>query len=236
MNIYIVEDEFLQLEDLKISIENLGHIVVGSSDDPLTTLDEINQLNTHVALIDIHLNKKEAGILLAKKIKELYNIPIIFITSEISDTVIEKAVSIKPLAYLPKPVNENNLKASLILVESILSSLTNEEVLITELFTRNGNKLHKIEVSTILYIHTDSKNYCSIITTDEKKFSVRNSISGLLKILNTKVFIQTHRSFLINWNYVQSFSENDQSIRVGDKDIPVGRTFKHEIVKRLRIV
>ena len=239
MNIYIIEDEIFQLEDIKISIENLNHNCIGSNDNPIQALDEIGLLQPDVILVDIHLHKRNAGIHLAKKVSEFYKTPIIFITSEIDDNVITSAIECKPVAYLTKPLKESDLKAALILTEN-LKAKSNEDISLNtkELFARNGNKLHKIHIDSILYAHTDSKNYCSIVTLDDKKFSVRNSISGLLKILNNKQFIQTHRSYLINWNFIQSFSESDQSIELKNHNfsIPVGRTYKSEIAKRLRII
>ncbi len=239
MNIYIIEDEIFQLEDLKISIENLNYNCVGSTDDAIEALEEIGTLQPDVVLIDIHLHKRNAGIHLANKVTEFYKTPIIFITSEIDDTVIANAIESKPVAYLTKPLKENDLKAALILAQQTQVKNNKESTSTTkDLFARNGNKLHKISIDTILYAHTDSKNYCSIVTVDDKKFSVRNSISGLLKVLNNKQFIQTHRSYLINWNFIQSFSESDQSIELKSYhlSIPVGRTYKPEISKRLRII
>ncbi|WP_075344365.1 LytR/AlgR family response regulator transcription factor [Tenacibaculum agarivorans] len=238
MKVYIIEDEIFQLEDIKISLENLNHICIGSNDTPIDALDEIGKLNPDIVLIDIHLQKREAGIQLAGKIKEFYNIPIIFITSEQDDTIIEKASTLAPIAYLTKPIKESDLKASLILAEKLINSNTTTIETIKEFFARSGNKLHKISLDTILYAHTDSKNYCTIVTLDEKKFSVRNSITGLLKTLNSNQFIQTHRSFLINWNFITSFSESDQSIdlKYHNLSIPVGRTYKSEILKRLQII
>lgn len=237
MKLYIVEDEIFQLEDLKITVEKLGHDCVGSSADAFDALEEIASLIPDLALIDIHLNKREAGIQLAKKIKELYQTPIVFVTSEIKDETIAKAIEVNPIAYLTKPVKESDLKAALILAENSFSKKEDTHyVSSSELFVRSGNKLHKLKIDSILYAHTDSKNYCSIVTEGNKKFSVRNSVTGLLKTLNNEQFIQTHRSYLINWNFIRSFSEADQSIDLQGNSIPVGRTYKAEILKRLRII
>ncbi|MDC1161961.1 response regulator transcription factor [Tenacibaculum sp.] len=239
MNIIIVEDEIFQLEDIKIALENLNHNCIGATDDPMEAIEIVSKLNPDVVLIDIHLQKRGAGISLARKINEFYKIPIIFVTSEYDETIIMEAVKTNPLAYLTKPVKEVDLKAALILAGRVTKNKINDEFsVVKELFARNGNKLYKINMDKILYVHTDSKNYCSIITLDSKKFSVRNSISGLLKILNSERFIQTHRSYLINWNFIKTFSESDQSIELKNYElsIPVGRTFKAGILNRLRII
>ncbi len=238
MNTYIVEDEIFQLEDIKISLENLNYDCVGSTDDPIKALDEIELLKPDIILIDIHLNTRKAGILLAKKVKKFYKLPIIFTTSAYDEETILEASKTNPIAYLTKPIKETDLKAALILSKEQNEAHNSTTLTNKDFFARHGNKLFKIGIDSILYAHTDSKNYCSIITLDERKFSVRNSISGLLKTLNNDRFIQTHRSFLINWNYIKSFSESDQSVdlKYNNLSIPVGRTYKSEILKRLQII
>ncbi|SEM10775.1 LytTr DNA-binding domain-containing protein [Aquimarina amphilecti] len=106
----------------------------------------------------------------------------------------------------------------------------------TYLFIKCGNKLIKVAIDTIIFAHTDSKNYCSIITSDGKKLSVRHSITSLLKALNRKFFVQTHRSYIINWNMIDSFYEQDQTIEIQNYHIPIGRTYKEELYKRIRII
>jgi len=105
------------------------------------------------------------------------------------------------------------------------------------LFVKCGSKLIKVDVDTIIYAHTDSKNYCSLITSDGKKLSVRHSITSLLKALKHHgVFIQTHRSYIINWNKVDYFYEQDQTIAIEGCHIPVGRTYKEEVYKRIQVL
>jgi len=44
MNVYIVEDDIFHLEDIKITLEELGYVCIGSSDDPFEALDQIGVL------------------------------------------------------------------------------------------------------------------------------------------------------------------------------------------------
>ena len=66
MNIYIVEDELFHLEDLKITVESLGHRCVGHAADPFDALEGIDQHEPDVVLIDVHLQGKQAGIALGR--------------------------------------------------------------------------------------------------------------------------------------------------------------------------
>ncbi|MFD2561828.1 LytR/AlgR family response regulator transcription factor [Aquimarina rubra] len=106
----------------------------------------------------------------------------------------------------------------------------------SHLFVKCGNKLIKVAMDTIIFAHTDSKNYCSIVTTDGKKLSVRHSITSLLKALDCDFFIQTHRSYIINWHKIDLFYEQDQTIEIQKHHIPIGRTYKEELYKKIRVI
>jgi len=237
MNVYIVEDDIFHLEDIKISLEELGYACVGNSDDPFEAQEQIGELKPDAVILDIHLNGKESGIALGNKIKTLYDIPVFFATSDNDKDVMNKAADINPVAYLTKPINKDDLQAALILANKkdvIAEKNTTDES--EDIFVKSGNKLVKVNLDTILFAHTDSKNYCSIVTTDNRKLSVRYSILKLGKKLKSLEFVQTHRSYLINWSKIDSLHEYDQTIEIQGHHIPIGRTFKECIYKRLKVI
>lgn len=238
MRVYVVEDEVFQLEDILITLEALEHEVIGHSDDPFEAQEQIENLKPEVVLMDIHLNGKQAGVALAKRIVKSNNIPIIFTSSETAKDIIVEAAEVSPIAYLIKPINENDLRAALLIAENknLNNNINQVDLDVHELFVKSGNKLIKVLITSILFAHTDTKNYCTIVTEDGKKYSVRNSILGLQKLLNHEMFIQTHRSYIINWKKVDFFYEVDQTIDIQGHNIPIGRTFKQELYKKLNII
>ncbi|WP_188112183.1 LytTR family DNA-binding domain-containing protein [Aquimarina sp. RZ0] len=234
MNIYIVEDDLFHLEDIKITLEELGYDMLNSSDDPFEAQEEIETIRPDIVLMDIHLQGRQSGIALAKKIKSLYGIPILFTSSNTDTGIMSEAVDINPIGYLTKPINKNDLKAAMILAQNNIREEEKEEL--SDIFVKSGNKLVKVVINTILFAHTDSKNYCSIVTSDNKKLSVRYSILGLHKLLGSSIFIQTHRSYIVNWQKIDFFHESDQVIEVQGHHIPLGRTFKEEVYNRLKVI
>ncbi|WP_109097642.1 LytTR family DNA-binding domain-containing protein [Aquimarina sp. AU58] len=236
MNVYIVEDDIFHLDDIMITLQTLGHSCIGNSNDPFEAQEEIGKLMPDAVLLDIHLNRKQSGITLGKRIKSLYKIPILFISSDYTVDVMSKAADISPIAYITKPINEKNLQAALILAQKSISKDEKNREDSSRVFVKSGNKLIKVEMNTIFFIHTDSKNYCSIVTSDNKKLSVRYSILSLLKLLDNTIFVQTHRSYIVNWQKIDSFHEPDQTIEIKGHHIPIGRTFKGEVYKKLNII
>lgn len=236
MNIYIVEDDIFHLEDIKITLEELGYACVGSSGTPFEAQEQIGVLKPDAVILDIHLHGKEDGIALAKRIKTLYQIPIFFTTSHKDKDTMKKAAEADPVAYLTKPVNKDDVQAALILARTKSFSIQDVDNKFNSIFVKSGNKLIKVNIDDILFAHTDSKNYCSLVISDDKKLSVRYSILKLSEQLESSIFVQTHRSYIINWQKIDSFHEYDQTIQIQGHHIPVGRTFKNDIYKRLRVI
>ena len=240
MKIYLVEDDFFHLNDIKITVQELGHELVGTSCDTLEILDQVENLNPDVVLMDIHLNGKQEGIGLAKRLKMANNSLIIFTSSDVSLTTMSQAVETKPVAYITKPINKNDLQAALLMAQNQLidKNEVQEEITVNnnEIYIKSGTKLVKVVLDTILYAFADTKNYCTLIIENDKKLSIRMSILSLNKILNKNNFIQTHRAYLINWNKMDSLSEQNQEINIKGHSVPLGKTFKENVYKRLKVI
>jgi DNA-binding LytR/AlgR family response regulator len=237
MKIFIVEDELFHLEDLKITLEELDHECVGETDDPFEAQELLATVEADVALLDLHLHGKLAGIKLAKRIKTLYGIPIIFTSSDINYEIIKAAVDCNPIAYLTKPINKNDLRAALIMAAK--QEPEDDEYLKKEqdtLFIKNGNKLQRVNISDVCYAFTDTKNYCTLVTIAGNKYSLRSSISGLIRTLSKDNFLQTHRAYIINEDHINAINEADHSVEINGESIPIGRSFKQEVYKRLNII
>lgn len=80
----------------------------------------------------------------------------------------------------------------------------------------------KVNIDDILYIKSDG-HYLELHTTYGKEF-VRGKLSQILAELPPN-FIQVHRSYIVNYNYIQA--KNGNSIYLTDKtEIPLSRNYK----------
>jgi two-component system, LytTR family, response regulator LytT len=243
MRILIVEDEKIHLEDILITIEELGHECIGSTDDPLEALELAEQHRPDVVIQDINLNGKISGIKLAQKMIQLYQLPVIFVTSYRDATTINQALDVKPVTYLTKPVQVGDLEVALTMAqrfkidqENLIETAELKEQKDDFIFVKVGDKLQKVNFTDILLVQTDAKNYCTIITSDNKKYAVRNTIQALLAILPASFFMQVHRAYIVNMQFVESYVESEQCIVIKKYDVPVGRTYKEMIHQRFKVV
>ncbi|MFC4655750.1 EAL domain-containing protein [Rheinheimera marina] len=112
-NILVVEDEYVVSLDIKHTLEQLGHTVVGTlarGEDVLATA-----LNTKpdLVLMDIKLADKMRGTEAAVNLKQVLDIPVIFLTAFCDEQVLKQASEAYPHGYLIKPFDRKELDATI---------------------------------------------------------------------------------------------------------------------------
>jgi DNA-binding response OmpR family regulator len=118
ISLYIVEDELLIAHDLKNKLTEFGYEVLGidtkgeNSISNITTLKESNR-EPDIVIMDVKLAGKMDGIEAARILTENFNCGIIFLTSMNKSEVFSKSFSLKPYAYLFKPVDVDQIRAAI---------------------------------------------------------------------------------------------------------------------------
>ncbi|MCB0480677.1 MAG: response regulator transcription factor [Flavobacteriales bacterium] len=219
--ILIVEDELVIAYALKELLQEMQftNLTIASNSTKAEILMEEHYFG--LALLDINLGKNEEGIELSKKAQDM-GIPFIFITSYTDKKKLDLALSYSPTAYLVKPVSEVNLYTAV----KIALNLGDEKQR-NILKIRNGGEDLRIQIDKILYIQADN-NYVNIVT-EKRKHLLRISISSIKEQLDENIFIQTHRSYLVNIQKVESICAS--SIKIDQMNIPISRSFKNDVKK-----
>ncbi|MEP5339418.1 MAG: LytTR family DNA-binding domain-containing protein [Algibacter sp.] len=166
-------------------------------------------------------------------IKTLGNQPAVIVTSAYPDYAVSSFELDLIVDYLVKPFSfDRFLKATNKLKERIdkpeIKLIDDED----ETFFLNVDKtLHKIVVNDILYLESD-RNYVTVFTKNQK-LSFIDSLKNWNEKLSGKQFIQVHKSFIVNSKRVEKISGNHIFL-TGNK-IPIGRTYKHDLLKCLGV-
>ena len=112
LSVLIVEDQFLEAENLHIILKNAGHRVHGIAKSVDQAIDLLKKCNPDIVLVDIVLKGDLNGIDLAR-ILDKKNIPFIFLSANSNATTLEKAIVTKPYGFLVKPFREKELLIAL---------------------------------------------------------------------------------------------------------------------------
>lgn len=233
--VFIVEDELIHAEALKITLDEAGLVMAGECRDADAAFDEIARVRPDVLLVDIALPGIHNGITLAARVHEALKIPHIFITSFSQDDIIKEAVSTHPAGYLRKPVDAVNLKAA---VEIALQgndhppSPKQAPLEHAPVFTRVGDKLVRIPTGDLLMVRADGENYISLVF-EKKELSCRTTLKEFCSQLPPS-FVQVHRGYVINLDHLDAFNERDQTLFLKGRTAPVGRNYRKLLMETIR--
>ncbi|MBN2164724.1 MAG: response regulator [Marinilabiliaceae bacterium] len=111
--ILIVEDDRFISTIFKMFLSELGHELVGRCEDGLQAIQMCKELKPDVILMDIHLHGELDGIQTAERLKMELDLPVIYISGDTSNTIIERAIVSNSYGYLVKPVNRKELGISI---------------------------------------------------------------------------------------------------------------------------
>lgn len=112
-SILIVEDERLIALDIKRRLLQLGYEVSAIADSAETALRAIAQNPPNLILMDIHLRGAVDGIATATQIRELFDLPVVFLTAYADAATIAQAKTSQPFGYIVKPIETPNLSATI---------------------------------------------------------------------------------------------------------------------------
>lgn len=107
--ILVVEDEELIAADIVRCLERNGHTVCGTASNGARALEIALLERPQLVLMDIDLGDGRGGIETARLIRESTGVPSIFLTGKSDRAVFEEAKACKPLGYLIKPFQHEQL-------------------------------------------------------------------------------------------------------------------------------
>ncbi|NOQ74540.1 MAG: response regulator [Crocinitomix sp.] len=231
IRIYIVEDEPLITETIRVCLIKEGFDVVGDADNIGDAFFEIDELQPDLVFIDITLDGEQRGIDLGKKLNSKTTIPFIYLTSHSDKSTVLEASDTNPSGYLLKPFKSKNLKVA---IDFALSKiiLDKSAVSLAFLFVKKNKNWVKIEMSEILIAKADD-TYTEIYTEDEK-FLISQPLKKIEKKLGASFFKRAHRTYVVNINKIAAIE--DDLLVIGKHLVPVGKTYKKDLLACLNFL
>ncbi|MBR9854010.1 MAG: response regulator transcription factor [Algicola sp.] len=246
IKILIVEDNVIIADDMQSMLEEIGYEIVDNVIVYEQAVDVLKNNHVDLVLIDIILASDKTGIDLGKHIRETYNIPFIFVTSNSDRATVENAKTVKPDGYLVKPFEQQDLYTSIEIAlsnfnyakkgaekvdanQEAADEITSNSVLKDSIFVKKQHLYYRIQFTDIQFIKADNV-YLEVNTVD-KKFLVRSPLKDYLEKLPKNKFYRAHKSYIVNVDHIDAINSKD--IMINNNLIPISKDFKEFILSSM---
>lgn len=230
--ILIVEDEVELANNLSEILSNLDYKVASVVDNAPSALEFLEHNDVDLVLMDILINGDLDGIDLAYKIRESYDLPIVFSTAYSGTEYLERISSEIHEGYLLKPFSLESLKTAV-----FFGLKRHEEKKGKSRKSKGSLKimdkgyLVPVPFTEVVYLKADG--LYTKVYTKAKSYLVRDILKSFEDKLPEDQFIRVHKSYLVNISYIGSF--NAKKINLGETSIPIRRGLYKELMEKLNV-
>lgn len=244
VRILIVEDEFITSDAIRSYLEESGYEVSGDAMRAEEAIEILERGDTDLAILDINIKGEKDGIWLAAQIRERFHLPFIFLSAFSDPETIQAATRTRPFGYLVKPFTQADLFAAIeVALQNFAEQMeplklpidhtrVSSELLINEaIFVKDGLIFQKINLAEIQFVQA-YKNYIELRLVGGQRHVIRSTMANLLGVLPKNHFVQAHRSFVINTQFVEKLGAS--FVQIGGEEIPISRGFREDILARFK--
>jgi len=226
LNCIVIEDQMPAQEILKSFIQQTPRLqLLRAFVSPLEALEMLDSLDVDILFLDIDLPKL-TGIELLRSMKSP---PKTIITTAFSEYALE-GYELDVVDYLLKPFSFERFLKSIFKIRKEKNN-SNSEINNESIFVKNKGQIKKIVINEILLV--EAKGDFNIILTQSGRVTANISLQKMLLTLPSN-FIRCHKSYIINITFIEKIVGNQ--ILVKDKKIPIGRSYKEDLIKRLKLI
>ena len=228
LSILVVEDEPLIADDIAETLARNGYEVAGTVDNGEEALETIKTTAPHLALLDINIEGDMDGLELATHL----SIPFIFLTSYYDKGTLSKVSALNPAGFIVKPFSERDLIANVEISQRSLRRVMANTAKPTTFFVRDGHEVFSVKPEDIVFAEAiDNYTYLYVC---KRKFMISHTLKSIEEKLIDYGFIRIHRSYLINFDKIDSISEN--KIYLKGNEIPIGKSYRKAFYESLEML
>ena len=139
----------------------------------------------------------------------------VFLTANQDSATLKSAARLAPSAYISKPFKPNDVTAALEIISAQLHP---------KLQIRGLHGLEELDPGDLRYVKSDGV-YIELHT--RTGMTVQRKLLKEIEAELPSRFVRIHRSYLVNRDFIDFRTAG--SVRVGEVDLPVSRSYRHNL-------
>ncbi|HEX6429705.1 MAG TPA: LytTR family DNA-binding domain-containing protein [Niastella sp.] len=229
----IIDDEPPAREIIRRYVQEIPTLqLMGECANAIQALTVLQQQSIDLLFLDIRMPQLNG----TDFIKTFKNPPKVIFTTAFAEYALE-GYELDVVDFLMKPIRfDRFLKAvnkaypvngSMTALKPVASPVVEEKKNESFVYFRADRKMVKVMLDDILYIES-MKDYIKVYTV-QGVIITKQSISSVEAMLPDKLFVRTHRSFIVSINKIKSFT--NELVEIDKTDIPIGKLFRNGVMK-----
>ena len=216
----VTDDEPIARQGLCGYIEKIDYLsLIGECEDALQLNSLLKTEQPDLIFLDIEMPYLSGLDLLSS----IQNPPKVIITSAYEKYAL-KGYELEVVDYLLKPITFERFMKAVDKIYNLLEKDSTKNVN-EYIFVKSGKQLKKIFIRDILFVES-MENYVNVFTTSSKEV-VYSTLKLFFESLPGDIFIQVHRSYIVNIKHINSIEGN--TFHIAGHEIPVARNMREKV-------
>lgn len=229
MKCIIIDDNEIALKATEKCVSKSEQLnLVGTFTDSLKALAYIHSNPVDLVFLDIEMPELN-GMDFIKALKQPR--PLIILTTSHTEHALE-AYDHDVTDYLVKPIVFTRFLSAVAKAANAFEKHNIHHADTDTIFIKKGNVIVRVNKSDILWIE-GLGDYVTL-NTEKEKFVVHSTMHNIEQKFSSNEFIRVHRSFIIRIDKINNIEDN--CISYFDKFIPIGKTYREAVYKRLNLL
>lgn len=233
MNCIIIDDDAAARLIIRQLCKSNKLTILEEFSSAIEAIKYLNNTTVDVIFLDIHMPTFSGF----DFIETLKDPPKIILTTSDKNYALQAFEFDSVVDYLLKPISKDRFDKSLKKLASFKPILP-KDLIKTEsknkkfLFVNVDKRLVKVDIPKILLIEAKG-DYINIKTT-HKNYIVHSTLKNIEEKLPSDLFLRIHRSYIIN--ILEIIDIEDNSVLIQKHVIPISRSNKPELIRRLNLL
>jgi len=237
MNCIIIDDEAMARAIVKQMCSKIPELdVIEEFDNAISAIKFLNQQTIDVIFLDIHM----PGFSGVDFVQTLKNPPKVVMTTSDTDFAIAAYEYECIVDYLVKPITLERFEKSIDKVKNSLAQKPQAQMPASQQNSPEGEDLYinidrrliKLKLNEILVI--EAKGDYIDVKTEKEEHRVHTTLKKIKEKLPEKLFLQIHRSYIINFTKIIDIEDN--SVLIAKNVVPISRSNRPELMRRLNLL